>query len=370
MMYAGNARSYEKADSFNGFTVLFTGKNLMVGGKTYPVGQITTDVLNMDQQDIINLTVESAKFADYAKRKLMDPKKKKNPAVFSAVEEKLGGVLDRIAAMPLYRDLRTDWNMTRRFLTIMYEHQPEVVKPLLTPGTPESLMAEDWFEQFTRIGFELSTFWTYIRAMVDVFFEPLLKRGAEAYAVGLYRFWSNTEILNRISQELPQSPAFLFRQSAQVELEFVPMPDPEDKTRYVIAERVVFHSIGEFLQAEFYRALQHGNAPRRCHNCENFFLLTAGYNTCYCNDIAPGETERTCRKVGAHKKAATKERTPAQVEYQRVYNRLKTQKSRGKISVDEWNALVAQAQEVKDQAERGELSDEEMKVTFEGMGRG
>ena len=153
-----------------------------------------------------------------------------------------------------------------------------------------------------------------------------------------------------------------------MEAEYVPMPDPSDKMRYLIGECMVFHSIGDFLRMDFFRALQHGNAPRRCHNCKKFFLLTAGYNTCYCNNIAPGETERTCRKVGAHKKEASKERTPAQKEYRRVYNRLKTQKSRGKISVDEWNSAVAEALEVKERAERGELNDEEMK--FEGMGRG
>lgn len=59
-----------------------------------------------------------------------------------------------------------------------------------------------------------------------------------------------------------------------------------------------------FLYTEFYRALMAGNALRRCHNCGRYFLLTAGYNTCYCNNIAPGETKRTCRKVGAHKKSA------------------------------------------------------------------
>jgi len=87
-------------------------------------------------------------------------------------------------------------------------------------------------------------------------------------------------------------------------------------------------------------------------------------------NIGPIQTERTCRKVGAHKKAAIKEKTPAQKEYDRVYNRLKQQKSRGKISVDEWNALVAQALEVKDRAEHGELEDEEMKASFEEIGRG
>ena len=106
-----------------------------------------------------------------------------------------------------------------------------------------------------------------------------------------------------------------------------------------------------------------GNAPRRCHNCGRYFLLTAGYNTCYCNNIAPGETERTCRKVGAHKKEAQGRvtATPAQKEYTKAYNRLKAKKQRGKISVDEWNAAVAKAQDLKEQSERGELSDEELR---------
>jgi len=76
--------------------------------------------------------------------------------------------------------------------------------------------------------------------------------------------------------------------------------------------------------------------------------------------LAPGETERTCRKVGAHIKAEAKTKTPVQKEYDRVYNRLKQQRYRGKISSDEWNALVTQALELKDRAERGELPDEEM----------
>ena len=53
-----------------------------------------------------------------------------------------------------------------------------------------------------------------------------------------------------------------------------------------------------------------------------------------------------------------------------MYNRLKQQRYWGKVSADEWNAAVAEAQEMKVRAERGDLSDEEMKVAFEGMGRG
>lgn len=109
--------------------------------------------------------------------------------------------------------------------------------------------------------------------------------------------------------------------------------------------------------------------PRRCHNCGKYFLLTAGYNTCYCNSIAPGEAERTCRKVGAHRKEAQGKanRTPAQVEYDRTYNRLKQRKNRRKISVDEWNSAVARAQDLLRRSESGELSDEELKKQLETL---
>ncbi len=163
----------------------------------------------------------------------------------------------------------------------------------------------------------------------------------------------------------------------------MPMMHPSEEGKIFIAEKATFNSLTDFLRTEFYRGLAMGNAPRRCHNCGRYFLLTAGYNTCYCNNIAPGETERTCRKVGAHRKEAQgkeaqgkeaqgkeaqgkeaqgkEHRTPAQKEYDRTYNRLKVRKQRGKISTDEWNAAVAKAQELVARSERGELTDEELR---------
>lgn len=86
---------------------------------------------------------------------------------------------------------------------------------------------------------------------------------------------------------------------------------------------------------------------RHCYNCGCYFSLTAGYNTCYCNRVAPGETERTCRKVGAHRKANLPTGlSPAGMEYRKTFNRLRVRKQRGKISKDEWNAAVAKAQKL------------------------
>jgi DNA replication protein DnaC len=119
---------------------------------------------------------------------------------------------------------------------------------------------------------------------------------------------------------------------------------------------------------DFFRALMRGAAPRRCHNCGRFFLLTAGYDTRYCNNIAPGETEKTCKKIGAYRTQERKrESSVIQAEYQRTYNRLKARRQRGKLTYDDWNAAVAVAQELKAGAERGEVSEFEAKRRFEAM---
>ena len=55
------------------------------------------------------------------------------------------------------------------------------------------------------------------------------------------------------------------------------------------------------------------------------------------------------------------------MEYDRAYNRLKQRKNRKKISVSEWNASVAQAERLLEQAERGELSDMELKNKLEEL---
>lgn len=70
--------------------------------------------------------------------------------------------------------------------------------------------------------------------------------------------------------------------------------------------------------------------------------------------------------MGAHRKEARGKanRSPARVEYDRAYNRLKQRKNRGKISVDEWNTAVAQAMAALEQAERGELTDDEVRRRF------
>ena len=66
-----------------------------------------------------------------------------------------------------------------------------------------------------------------------------------------------------------------------------------------MAERYVFSSLRDFLYVELGKSIARGNAPRQCRLCGHWFLHEQGDRMMYCNRIAPGETERTCREAGA-----------------------------------------------------------------------
>jgi len=59
--------------------------------------------------------------------------------------------------------------------------------------------------------------------------------------------------------------------------------------------------------------------------------------------------------------------TPIQREYRKAYNRLKTRRARGKISADERNRVVAEAQELRDRTVRGEVPEVEAVRLLAGM---
>ena len=64
------------------------------------------------------------------------------------------------------------------------------------------------------------------------------------------------------------------------------------------------------------------------------------------------------RDRSTHKRGRKNEKcTPPHQEYDKVYNRLKTIKNRGRISTYEWNKLVSKAVSYMEQNQRGELSD-------------
>ncbi len=337
--------------TYDNFTVFFYGDRVFVGGKDYPIGQGIVDIMNLDESVLDEIDRRVQEFIPAAQTLLNE----KTDSAAALAQEKLNAVLDVMFTLPVYRDLPMDEELSYHTFELLMSDREKWRELLDTKSQGHELYMGMLFSlaQFANSLRELRQ---QIALMTEQYFEPLKRRNSNAYADAYSRFYAH---MLSVGAHLFHED---FQQNFPMEVSFVPMMHPTEKDKIFVAEKATFGSLADFLRVEFYRGLAIGNAPRCCHNCGRYFLLTAGYNTCYCNNIAPGETERTCRKVGAHNKETQgrANRTPAQREYDRAYNRLKVRKQRGKISVDEWNAAVAQAQDLVAQSERGELTDEEL----------
>lgn len=334
------------------FTVFFYGGHVYVGGKEYPIGQCSVDIMNLDEP----ILSEIDRRAKICVSKAIELLTEKTDSAATLAQERLNAVWDIVFTLPVFRDLKMDKEVNyHTFERLMADS--EKWAQVQNPNSEGRAMYQGMLVELACFAEHLRNFRGQISGMAERYFEPLKRRNSSAYADAYADFCGQ---MTSLSAWLLNED---FEQSFPMQVSFVPMMHPTEKDKIIIAEKAVFNSLTDFLKVEFYRGLAMGNAPRRCHNCGRYFLLTAGYNTCYCNGIAPGETERTCRKVGAHRKEAQgkENRTPAQKEYDRAYNRLKTRKQRGKISTGEWNAAVAEAQELVARSERGELTDEELK---------
>lgn len=91
-------------NSFDKFSILFTSDAVYVSGKAFPLGQHSTDVLNLDD-NLLNEIEQRIKTFLLSASALFS---EKTDSAAALAQEKLNAVWDLIFTLPLYRDLRMD----------------------------------------------------------------------------------------------------------------------------------------------------------------------------------------------------------------------------------------------------------------------
>ena len=112
------------------------------------------------------------------------------------------------------------------------------------------------------------------------------------------------------------------RDAPTVQLQYM-MRDAWDHSQPTeLVERVFFDRLIDFIYVELMKGIQKGYIPKRCHNCGHWFLQEPGLTYAYCERIAPGETEKTCRDIGSRQNYQTKLReNPIWNTHSRIYKR-------------------------------------------------
>ena len=124
---------------------------------------------------------------------------------------------------------------------------------------------------------------------------------------------------------------------------------PVDGDEGVMVERWTVSCLRDFLYLELGKAIDKGNAPRQCRLCGNWFLHEQGDKTVYCERVAPGETEKTCREVGARAVFENKIRAEETWKiYKRAYKKYYARVMKGNMGREEFNAWVEHAAAQRD----------------------
>lgn len=343
---------------FERFDVLFGKKSSIVAGEEYPLGYFAAEAMDMDAvvfEELKKLTQQASQEFD------MFLTARTASGAGMAIQA-LDRAWNLVRQLPLYNKIPYREGRGSSVSGIVRELRSDEQKldRMLTVGTTENEILRRWHGMYDRLADDLQRFRYDTDDMLTDYFEELPSRRPEAYAAAFESCMASfREIYMQTEDDEDLAYMNQRRFNFPVSISFVVERDKKTGQPFM-AERMTFEDLISFLYMDLYRGMAVGNVPRQCHNCGKWFLAIGAYDTVYCQRVAPGETTRTCRQVGAHRKEREKNgKDFAYREYTRVYGRLKTWKQRGKISEGKWNLWVAYIQEVRAAFLAGELSDVE-----------
>ncbi len=125
----------------------------------------------------------------------------------------------------------------------------------------------------------------------------------------------------------------------------------KDGKTHELVEKIYFDHLADFIYVEFMKGLQKGFVPKRCANCGRWFLQEPGMTYNYCPEIAPGETELTCRDIGSRASFRDKVKNNMVWQvHQRAYKKYFARTKKGTMTKTEFEAWAREAEGLRDRA--------------------
>lgn len=313
--------------TFKDFAVDFGDQHIYIGRKGYPKGFFANAVLNIRKDEMAEL-LRIAAPAFHAFQDMMAggySEERFDSARFSVMglKEKL------FKRMPFcLLDLETEQERLdfvfseevkvhlRDYWALMHEKGraggtsiTAEERKLLETGAALDRYLRDLLNFYVYIPMDFSNFGTAVLNLECHHFRDIKKRDEHHYAAACDAFFSdpNLPFLLFASQITPAVAGFTLKPI--VKQEFIVLSDPKKKRQKMVARRLHFCRMMDFLVTDFFEGLHAGHAPKQCVICSRFFLTTDARPRKYCTGYAPNDPrKRTCQQVGARMKREDKEK--------------------------------------------------------------
>jgi len=286
------------------------GSRIDVAGQSFPLGELTADILNIMPEEFDRLYALTENLGEGKDQEVME-------GIYALLKER------RLFQLLAAEGVRWDADKFREIVGDIYAFNQTMFR------------------------------------FIDRFLMHLKKLDPENYAAALYDFYTDPH-LDKMMVTFFHNPMHSFSLFDNIEVRFIPMEVPGNPDNYAVYEVYSSETLQGFLKIDFMKAVMAGHVIRRCQNCRRFFLLTQGYKTIYCDRPLADNPKRTCRQQGAKNIAKQKaEGNPVLHGYDKAYQRITADKSRGRITEEEWRAAKHALADIRDIAKAGRISDRE-----------
>ncbi len=349
-------------DSFFRFYFLIHKNRIFTTKCSLKVGEITTDLLNMkpdDMKKIFDLTIDFARFTDNGMAV-------KNEHTMTEFVNRIIEIEEMAITLPPYCYVNIDLQKEKQRAERM--KSSDFYGKLYDVTSEEYLEYERYKKLFSGYGIGLYIMSCCIAEISDMYFSQVKKRDEDNYTAAWWAFNEYSTLSHNLRATVPYYDKANINKTMDVNLGVSGMIDPNDKEKLIMVETYEFHNAQSVIQYDFFKAVQYGKAPFRCHNCGRFFLSTDSYKTFYCNEKSPENSNRTCRQIGAKNKHKEKaENDPIVQTYNKARNKYYQQKFRGNISDEEYDKILHYLETMRDMAIRGKCDANSDLITYKTL---
>lgn len=155
---------------------------------------------------------------------------------------------------------------------------------------------------------------------------------------------------------LPIAAGIFGKASFPLNTEYIAFPKRRNSQILVTARRMTFESYYSFVLTDFFEGLHHGHYPRRCEICGQYFLMKNARRQKYCSYGTAPELYHgkkiSCRRYAIIQgKAERAKDNPLKAAYARRCAAIRSEKSRGTVTVEFAAAAQVMAKRRLEQAE-------------------
>ena len=343
---------------FLGFDVWHYGNKYVIAGNEYTLGECVSDILNFDFGLIETAYQEMDLVLQHTPSKQVP-----NTGLITVTQSFANKMLDVLLAIKPYSELPGNRLSLYNTLTGLYGER------LANPNTQFTRMDKEILKAFYMRFYMIRT--DLLRARLiftDLLDNYVFEHDASPDATTIAKAYEHQ--LDDIYD--PQKPKRYTDVSGKTYLgsDIIKLTNPTvidfgipppGSTAPGICEIITFTSLFDFTHWEICKALMAGIVVKRCKYCGRFFTLDRGYAYEYCANIAPGETERICRQVGALKSHENKiKNDPVWAVYRKAYKKYHGRVGKKTMSQSDFLTWAENAKTLRDRALSGDMTVEEL----------